>query len=305
MLTRYRPFAVVLVAVGTAILPPVGDAWADHDPPIVVTPGDQDGRRSSPSIDIGVTDGGRPGQPGASRGGGKAPTSCRWAPAPDMEAWLRRLPRSLPAGGADRVDPRRHLFERLCGGVEAGFAWFGPAAGGVGAAPTPARLAAEAAGELRLPAPTPGRSPDLRFAGRAALLVGEHTWAWTDPAVFGPRGRTVRAGAVWARVTAHPVSLSFDPGTGQSPVACAGAGTPFDAGRYGAHAASPTCDVVLTRSSARFPGGTVAAIWAVRWRVSWVGRDAAGRAVSGVLADLTSRTAVVVAVVEAQALVTG
>jgi hypothetical protein len=222
-----------------------------------------------------------------------------------MEAWLRRLPTVLPAGGPDRVDPRARLYARVCNGVESGFAWFGAGLGAAVAAPSPADLAREAYGALRLPSPSPGRSPDLRLPdGRAALLVGEHTWLWTSSSVFSGRSRTVRAGGVWATATAQPAGLSFDPGTGDPVVECRGSGTPYLAGRYPPHAASPTCDVVLARSSARFSGGVVTAVWAIRWRVSWRGA-AGGRVESGVLADMVSRTPVLLAVAEAQALVTG
>jgi hypothetical protein len=302
MLRRLIPLLVV--CVGVAIVPPAG-AFADDGGGIVVTPSDPGGAYNPPAVKVGVADpGGRRGSGLVDRTGEGGGLGCRWRPVPEMEAWVRRLPTTLPAAGPDRIDPRSRLYARTCNGVESGFAWFGGAVPSAVAA-TPGELAREAYGELRLPAPLPGRSPDLRLAGgRAGLLVGEHTWLWTSGSAFSVRSRTVRAGAVWARVTAWPVGLSFDPGTGDPVVDCVGPGTAFVPGRYVVHAASPTCDVVLTRSSARFAGGVVMAVWAVRWRVSWVGA-AGGRGESGVLADMISRTPVVLAVAEAQALVTG
>jgi hypothetical protein len=308
LMSTRRAITLVGVAFATAVLAagvvvPTTTAVAD-DPPIVVTPGDPSGRQRPPTVAVGVSDSGTPARPGQAAPSGGPAHACRWVPAPEMEAWLRRLPSALPAGGAGGVRPGARLFARVCGGVESGFAWFGPAAPVV-VGPSPADLAREAYGLLRLPAPEPGRSPDLRLAGGgAAVLVGEHTWLWTSRTVFSPRARLVRAGGVWARVTAVPVGLSFDPGTGEPVVVCAGPGTPYVAGRYGLHAPSPTCGVVLTRSSARFRGGVATATWAVRWRVSWVGA-AGGGLESGVLAEMVSRTSVVLAVAEAQALVTG
>jgi hypothetical protein len=307
MRCRQVVLALLVTAGLVGGLPAIAAADDKPQPPIVVSAGDQLGRTDPPAIGVEVTALGHPGGPistGQAAGGGSA---CAWVPALDMEAWLRRLPPSLPGGGdTDRVDPRSRLYQQVCDGLVSGWAWFGPAAGGAPAVlPSPAELAREGYGLLRLPSPSPGRSPDLRLAdGRAALLVGEHTWIWTDPAVFTARSRTVRVGPVWATVTASPVGLSFDPGTGDPAAACVGAGTPWVAGRYGLHQRSPTCDVLLTRSSAGRPGGVVTATWAIRWRVSWVGA-VGGRAESGVLDEMTSQTPVVLAVAEAQALITG
>jgi hypothetical protein len=287
--------------------PAIAAADDNPQPPIVVSPGDQQGVHAPPVVDINLTGPGHPGRPGSTGQPAGSGSACAWVPAPEMEAWLRNLPARLPGGSdTDRVDPRSRLYQQVCDGLVTGWAWFGPAAVGAPVVlPSPAELAREAYGLLRLPAPSPGRSPDLRLAdGRAAVLVGEHTWIWTDPAVFTARSRTVRVGPVWARATATPVGLSFDPGTGDPVAVCVGAGTPWVAGRYGLHQPSPTCDVVLSRSSAGRAGGVVTATWAIRWRVSWVGA-VGGRAESGVLDDMTSRTPVVLAVAEAQALITG
>jgi hypothetical protein len=308
MRCRQAVLAALVAAGLVGGLPAIAAADDKPQPPIVVSAGDQLGRTDPPAIGVEVTALGHPGGPistgqTATSGG----SACAWVPAPDMEAWLRHLPARLPGGSdTDRVDPRSQLYQEVCDGLAVGWAWLGPA--GVDAPvvlPSPAELAREAYGLLRLPAPSPGRSPDLRLAeGRAAVLVGEHTWIWTDPALFAARSRTVRVGPVWATVTGTPVGLSFDPGTGDPVAVCVGAGTPWVAGRYGLHQPSPTCDVVLTRSSAGLPGGVVTATWAIRWRVSWVGA-VGGRQESGVLDDMTSRTPVVLAVAEAQALITG
>ncbi len=308
MRRRWAIFAALVAASLVGGLPPIAAADKPPQPPIVVSGGDQLGRTDPPAVRIDVTAPGDPGGPGSTAqvaAAGRAP-ACVWVAAPDMEAWLRHLPARLPGGSdADPVDSRSRLYQQVCDGLAVGWAWFGPAAGGPPVVlPSPAQLAQEAYGLLRLPVPSPGRSPDLLLVdGRAAVLVGEHTWIWTDPAVF-TRSRTVRVGPVWARVTATPVGLSFDPGTGDPVAGCAGAGTRWVAGRYGLHQPSPTCDVVLSRSSAGRPGGVVTATWAIRWRVSWVGA-VGGRPESGVLDDLTSRTPVVLAVAEAQALITG
>jgi len=294
-----------LLVSGTGVAAP-GDP---DQPPINVVPGDSLGNSGRPpSVEIKVIAPGRPGRPSsAGQSAADGGSACAWVPAPEVEAWLRHLPARLPGSAdTDRVDPRSRLYQRVCDGLASAWAWFGPAAGRAPVTlPSPAELAREAYALLRLPVPSPGRSPDLRLAdGRAAVLVGEHTWIWTDGTVFTARSRAVRVGLVWARVTATPVGLSFDPGTGDPVAECVGAGTPWVPGRDGLHEPSPSCDAVLTRSSAGRPGGVVTVTWAIRWRVSWVGA-AGGRPASGALDDMTSRTQVVLAVAEAQALITG
>jgi hypothetical protein len=285
-------------------------------PPIVVDPTNPNGTIGPPSVGIGVTDGGTPGGPGAhgasQRGGARAGRSCSWLPAPDVEQFIRHLPGQLDRGvvpgqtgagsGQDRVDPKARLFQRVCDGLIGGFAWFGPGQQTAAALPTPGELAREAYTQLRLPVPTPGHSPDLRLAGdRAAVLVGEHTWLWTDPTRFTARSKRLQVGPVWAQVIAVPVGLSFDPGNGEAAVACRGPGTAYVPGRYPAHAASPTCDYQYQRSSAGTAGGVVTAEYGITWQVRWTGA-AGGAGVGGRLPDMISRAATTYAVAEAQAL---
>jgi hypothetical protein len=290
-------------ACALAVWLPAGSAAARDSDPIVVAPGDPDARYQPPTIEIGVTVPGRPGASdlAGSRAGGSP--VCTWVVEPEMEAWVRRLPGRLPTPGVDRVDPRAHLLARVCDGVVTGYAWSSPAGTVATTLPSPAELARDAYALLRLPVPLPRRSPELRLAdGRPAVLVGEHTWVWTDRSVFTPRARRLQVGPVWVRVTAMPIGLEFDPGDGSPAVGCAGPGTPFVTGREALHAPSPTCDVVYRRSSAGQPGGVVSGVWAIRWRVSWVGGTAVS-AESGALQDLMSQIAAAFAVAEAQALV--
>lgn len=280
-------------------------------PPISVVPSDPNGRAGAPSIGVGVRDRGGTGSPVGQRGDtagqrGGAAAACTWVAAPDMEAWIRRLPSRMPSGGTDQVAAASRLYSRVCGGVTQGWSWLGPAeAAGAPALPTPGELAQEAYAKLRLPVPTAGRSPDLRLAdGRPAVLVGEQTWVWTDRSRFQPRSRRLQVGPVWAQVTATPVGLSFDPGDGSSVVSCASPGTPFVEGRDRQHAASPTCGYQYERSSAQQPGGVVSAEYGITWRVSWTGASGAAPA-GGQLPEMTSRTPTVFAVAEAQALGAG
>ena len=298
------------IPVAAAAQPPGGG-----DPPIVVTPGDPDGRQEPPSVGIGVTDRGSGRSPGvAPAGGGSGRASCTYLPAADWERWVRQLPSAdrgpgvggpRPGNGKDRIDPNLHLYARNCGGV-LDYVWIlsGTGVAAAGSPLTPAELARAAYGRLVLPLPVPRHSPDLRLASGPAVVVGEHTWVWTDPLIFTTQRRRVQVGAVWAQVVATPVVLRFDPGDGTAVVACRGGGTPFDPARFGPHAASPTCDHVYARSSFGLSGERVTARYEITWRVRWIGAVGAIPA-AGVLPDLVSRAAARFGVAEAQALITG
>lgn len=166
--------------------------------------------------------------------------------------------------------------------------------------PTPAELAARAFEQLRLPLPVPRHSPDVTLPdGRAATVVGENTWAWTDRAVWRPATERVQVGPVWAKVTATPIGMTFDSGLDGS-TSCSGPGTPYDRS-YGLHAASPDCGFVYTRSSYGQPNDQTTAEWAIQWSVSWVGSDGSTE-VGGDLPQMQSRNSATFAVAEVQAL---
>jgi hypothetical protein len=164
-------------------------------------------------------------------------------------------------------------------------------------------LTQQAAGQLRLPLPSPQHSPDLRLRdGRAATLVGEHTWFWTTPTDWHPYTARVQAGPVWAEVTATPTRLSMQPGTGTPPVSCPGPGTAYQR-QFGLHAPSPEgCSVVYTRSSLGQPGGQTTASWAITWQVNWRGGIGPTPTEGGTLPVMTSRAQARFAVAEAQSL---
>ncbi|MCA1192885.1 hypothetical protein [Saccharopolyspora sp. 6V] len=276
-------FAVAMVGAlhGTVLLSPAVVAESG----VVVSPGDADGLFGPPSIDLGAATGGtapgtgRPGsaQPGGGVGSGVPgpPLGLSWSSGDGVPEWFTAIP-------------------------EFRFPDFGDPA----APPSPGALAGQAVEQLQLPLPTPAHSPDVALPdGRAATVVGEHTWFRTERARWVPVSRRVESGAVWAEVTATPTRLSVDPGNGQARVSCPGPGTPYtrDAGL---HAPSPDCDLVYERSSAGAPGEQVRAQWAITWAVSWRGFDGTVP-VGGTLPEMTSRADVDLAVVEAQALTTG
>ena len=289
---------VLLAAVLVLSLLSLASATAQEPPgpdgQIAVTPGNNGGIFSAPSVEVGARSPNRP--DGASRAGTEGPPPpcelVRLSDEETRETWASGHSGSMPAGF--------QVFLRACGGLPTSFVTTvaGPAA-------TPAQLAELARAQLVLSLPVPHRSPDLRLAdGRAAVVVGAPTWVWTEPASFRPLSRRVDAGPVWALVTARPVALDFDAGDGSPAVSCAGPGTAFDRSRHGVHEASPDCGFVYARSSLGRPNDQVTATYAIRWQVSWVGATAAGPA-DGVLPELVSRATSSYVVAEAQALRTG
>lgn len=165
----------------------------------------------------------------------------------------------------------------------------------------PLQLARQALRSILVPAPSPARYPAGTLPdGRPYTVVGAYTWFWTDAANWHPLTARADAGGVWAKVTVAPSRLSFQPGDGGSPVACAGPGVAWTA-IDGAWSRSPAaCDYRFQHSSIDQPDGVVAATYSITWQVSWTSSD--GR--SGVLPDLTTTAASRFAVAEAQSVVT-
>jgi hypothetical protein len=216
-----------------------------------------------------------------------------------------------PGSGGQVFDETRdgvtgRYYFRTCNDGSSSLVWIPASAasrpGARAVTVTPGQLAQRAVDRLPLPAPAVRHSPD-RVDGRPGTVVGVRTWWWVDSASFGAITHTVRAGPVWARVTARPVETYWEPGSAGAPsVRCAGSGTPYDPTRPVA-AQRTDCFTVYARSSADQPqrgpspnDRFFTAAVTVTWRVSWVG--AGGR--SGALPALTRRTTFPIAVAEVQ-----
>jgi hypothetical protein len=142
------------------------------------------------------------------------------------------------------------------------------------AAPNPAKLAQSAYGLLNLPKPSIGRSPppessDPRFGGQAFTWVNFWTFYWTSPKSWRPMSKTVAAGGVSATATAKPVSLTFDPGDGNSPVTCAGPGRPWTESDANDAPTDGACAYMYTRVT---DGDTpLTSTVSIQWDVTWTG----------------------------------
>jgi hypothetical protein len=162
---------------------------------------------------------------------------------------------------------------------------------------TPRELLQTALGELRVPALAPSTAPPRGRPG----LVGLPEWFWIPAASWRPRTVTVSVGAVWATVTAMPVGLTFEPGTGISSVTCDGPGTAYARNRPAASQHS-ACTYTYRQPSVDLRHDAYDAAVAVTWRVSWTGSSGAG----GLLdAALAVPVAFSLSVAQGEALVTG
>ncbi len=140
---------------------------------------------------------------------------------------------------------------------------------------TPRQLLAQALGELRVPYLSPVTAPPRRKEG----LVGLPEWYWIPAGAWHAATVTVRAGPVWATVTARPLRLTFGPGAGLPPVSCAGPGTAYDPSQP-ARGQHTGCSYTYEQPSSGQPGDAFQVSVTVTWRISWTGSDGQG----GVLA---------------------
>jgi hypothetical protein len=116
----------------------------------------------------------------------------------------------------------------------------------------------------------------LRFAdGASGGLTGAPMWLWMPSQSWRTLHQRTEAGAVWAEVTARPMTQTWDFGDGSPPLTCVGPGTPLtDTDR--AFDGSPDCGYRYTVSSKDQPHGRYTVRVVVAWQVSWVGSGDTG-----------------------------
>ncbi len=108
--------------------------------------------------------------------------------------------------------------------------------------------------------PVPAISPPDRTAVNLGL------WLAVDP--VGPISAEARLGPLWARTTAAQASTSFDPGTGDAPILCAGVGTPIPDAERNSVEQGP-CGYTYTADTNGEPVSmTITTTWTVSWELS-------------------------------------
>jgi hypothetical protein len=288
MLTRGT--LVALVALG--VLAPATSALAGHPRPPIVVATDNNGGVVNTTVST-------PGHAGAVQ----RVSASRSGPV------CHSVPAVSPKSGGTQWGEQRNGYWGLyylvyCSNGSASLDWV--AQYPINPAGTVRRtagvLAQRAVDQLPLPAPSVHHNPN-RMDGRPETVVGIQTWWWLDPSSFRSITHTVRAGRIWARVTAIPTSTYWNAGSPDAPnVRCDGPGTPYDASRP-ANEQHTSCFTVYSRSSADQPqtgpspnDRYFTASVTVTWRVTWVGVGGA----RGALPPIQRRITFPIAVSEVQ-----
>ncbi len=226
-----------------------------------------------------------PGQPG-SGGGGGSKSACTLTPLSQQQAAFL---------GLQWPPPKGHTWAAItCPGTQAfgGVVLVDNAAGAP--AVTPQQLLQIAMGELHIPALNPGTAPPVGKEG----LVGLPEWFWMTN--WHPVSVTVTAGPVWAKATAVPQKLTFNPGGGLAGFSCPGPGRAYQP-KLPLSAQHTDCSYTYAQPSAGQPGNAYQASVTVSWNISWVGSGGAGGEVAAGVAATTPFT---VAIAAGEALVT-
>lgn len=159
-----------------------------------------------------------------------------------------------------------------------------PAAAANSVLATPAQLALRALAGFVLPNPSGHRSPSetLTYDGYPFTYVHLWLYFWTAASRWKTLSATARAGGNWATVTATPVSLSYAPGDGSTPVVCAGPGRPWTDADGNAAPAEGACGYRYERVTSQ----PLTATQTITWQLSWKGSNGS----AGVFPDRSTST---------------
>ena len=211
---------------------------------------------------------GIPGAPGSPGHGGGPASACTLTPLSQQQAQFLGL--AWPA-------PKGHTWDAItCPGNQpfGGVTLVNDATGAP--AVTPQQLSQIAIGELIIPELKVMTAPPRNHDG----LVGLPEWFWIPAGDWGAvQTPPVTAGPVWAKATAVPTKIIFNPGGGLPNLTCNGPGPPYQPGVALADQHTD-CSYKYDEPSAGQPGNVYAASVTVLWNVSWVGSGGAGGTVA-------------------------
>jgi hypothetical protein len=244
---RFRLITIVLLAIAVVLVRPFSafagpcDSGCNLNDPSCTVKVCDPGRGNSGAPVGGGSDGG---QGSASGSIGSSNAACVPPPGVPLDAWQQVV-------GACAAPGQR-----------------APVAGGP-PPPSPAVLAQEALASIHFPRPSGHRTPSesLLYQGYAFTYLRLWTFFWTDPGTWRTLSATASAGGVSATVTAAPVSLSYDPGDGGSPVTCNGPGRPWTTADGNDAPSAGACGYQYRRVS----DAPITATETLTWRVTWVG----------------------------------
>jgi len=249
--------------------------------PTITAPGGYDsGCGGAKRVCIGIGVGGTPGGStpghggnGSTGGGGSSvpltpATNCRYelmVPQPDKSfyAWQGHTTGSLYLKSCEQTGWSFVPYAPV---------WFAdtpPAAPVV----TPAQLAQQARAAIVAPDPVVHRSPaeTNRDGGVPYTWVNLWTWYWTTPATWTPVSKTISLGGVSATVTLKPITMTLDPGTGQTAATCTGPGRPWTPADGNTAPSGGGCGLKYSQAA-----NSVTSTVTVHWNASWTGTGGAG-----------------------------
>jgi hypothetical protein len=207
---------------------------------------------------------------GDGSGGSPAPTCPNYVPYPQGGP--------PPAG----ENPNGAWYENTCAsgnaqGMATGVTWIVTGQPPPPPPPDPAIVAAQAASQLQLAAPT------LTFSPATAAYVKFPEWLWIDGAIWHPVTTTATAcnagGCTTVAATATPDDVSWDTGDGTPATVCDGPGTPYNLSVPYAEQ-STACSHIYVISSIGEPSpdgnpnhAAFPVTATVDWVVTWAGPD--------------------------------
>jgi len=128
--------------------------------------------------------------------------------------------------------------------------------------PSPAILLPSVTEQATKPITTP--TPTLSPANRAPVNLG--MWLAVQPS--GPISVRADLGPLWAETTATMVTTSFDLGTGEAPIVCAGHGTPIPDSEKNSIAQGPCGYTYTSDTNGDTLDITITSTWTVTWALS-------------------------------------
>lgn len=181
-------------------------------------------------------------------------------------------------------------------GASGGYIWLPKAPAGL--PPSPGELAKRAAATFKFPKPSGHRSPseNRRYQGYSFSYVNLWLYDWTDQDTWKTLTATASAGGNWARVTATPIALTYDPGDGSSAVSCTGPGRPWTTSDGNSPPSNGACGYKYTRVT----NSPITATQSIIWQITWVGSGGT----SGSLPDQSTSTSGQLQVLQVQVVTT-
>jgi hypothetical protein len=135
---------------------------------------------------------------------------------------------------------------------------------------SPAVAAQKALASIKFPKPSGDRSPrrSLLYQGVPFTYVNLYTFYWTDPSTWKTLTATATDKNQSATVTATPMALEFDPGSGGASVSCSGPGRPWQPSDGNGPPTNGACAYQYRTVTSSPVTSTQTLVWALTWKVS-------------------------------------